>query len=913
MERSKRQRSNVTYTEPDEREFEVDSSSRRLPRKAAKGGKPSALDQLACIDRPVPGSPHLTYTVGYSEAGGTDADRVLREVEIDESAIMMTGQFAEGRRVVLSCRGAVVAAAIAESHQATHVLEIPILATSRAHRQEGHGSALFALVMELGAQLGLRIVVVSATSVSRRFWLAQGLHSMGHLDPVVSQALRALAQSGVRYGRFSDTTQMARSIPSVDAPGSLVAAALHKGNEKTPISRGVAPAKAAEMLGYEDMPPGSVSFTVDSANGTRTPICTDGIASKAVQVGYHKLQAFPVENSASAIGATGGGHTAQFLDLGEPGWAVRSLVPIGPGQVVMEITGELISESSYEARLDKRFSICLDSSSRLRGLPGSPTPAFLDLKKAGSLARLVRACTEAPNLEIVVLPVNAPPPGSAPQRSAPPTAPSATAIQALAHSVPPEPPVLAASAAPSAAAAPPAPPLPALTTVPAPPPPPLPPPAAPSAPFPVPSSVAQVANAAQMAPMMQMQMGQMMMGPTPQMGQIGPCMQVGQMGLSMQMGSTAQLGPLMRMSPCGPIGPSAHMAPASQITPAVTPAKGGTAAPFGSAMTSYPSNAFAHPAVAADGPSPVPSGPQAPSATQSMIGAYSATDASGDTSSAPAPSQPGDTGANASAPVASALDEPLASAHGLARATRSAASGASSAVTAAAPSVAAASQQTAPTSSDAPAPRRAYLVARHFIPANVELTWEPLNAPRRAGGRPSNAAAQAASAAVRSSNGTASGGGSSIASRGARCEVRQDDLGLRGAYFSATILSPLRHDGLVQVQYDSLYESVHKDILLTEWLKPEDWNAVRPFPPPPPDGFHKSLSPGDAVEVSHESGWWPATIKCARGSHHFEVSSNEYVALRRAYPSTQIRPRWRWAGVSVGGVGGGWHQLSGPP
>ena len=47
--------------------------------------------------------------------------------------------------------------------------------------------------------------------------------------------------------------------------------------------------------------------------------------------------------------------------------------------------------------------------------------------------------------------------------------------------------------------------------------------------------------------------------------------------------------------------------------------------------------------LAADGPSPVPSGPQAPSATQSMIGAYSATDASGDTSSAPAPSQPGDT------------------------------------------------------------------------------------------------------------------------------------------------------------------------------------------------------------------------------------------------------------------------------
>ena len=253
---------------------------------------------------------------------------------------------------------------------------------------------------------------------------------------------------------------------------------------------------------------------------------------------------------------------------------------------------------------------------------------------------------------------------------------------------------------------------------------------------------------------------------------------------------------------------------------------------------------------------------------------------------------------------------------------------ASAALATAAAAVAAATQsanncapmiETNPAPPGGPAPRRAYLVARHYIPAMVELTWEPLNAPKRGGvgGRPPASGQSAASAAsmrgsVNTSSSSGGGAGSGISSRGARCEVRQDGVGLRGAFFGATILSPLRHDGLVQVQYDSLYESVHKDILLTEWLKPEDWNAVRPLPPPPPDGFHKALTPGDAVEVQHESGWWPATIKAVRGSLHFDVSSDEYVALRRAYACTQVRPRWRWAGIAVGGVGGGWQLQTCP-
>ena len=197
----------------------------------------------------------------------------------------------------------------------------------------------------------------------------------------------------------------------------------------------------------------------------------------------------------------------------------------------------------------------------------------------------------------------------------------------------------------------------------------------------------------------------------------------------------------------------------------------------------------------------------------------------------------------------------------------------------------------------------------------VELTWEPLNSGRSRGGGRASLSGLAATASAptngsvaggRPAVGTTGNGEGGIGTKGARCEVRQEESGLRGAFFRATVLSPLRHDGLVQVQYDTLYESVHKDILLTEWITPLDRNAVRPLPPPAPDGFHKTLTAGDLVEAWHESGWWPVVIKAIR-VHHVEVASETFVALNRAYPMTQVRPRWQWAGVN----GGGWQLLTG--
>ena len=109
----------------------------------------------------------------------------------------------------------------------------------------------------------------------------------------------------------------------------------------------------------------------------------------------------------------------------------------------------------------------------------------------------------------------------------------------------------------------------------------------------------------------------------------------------------------------------------------------------------------------------------------------------------------------------------------------------------------------------------------------------------------------------------------------------------------------------------SIYESVHKDVLLTEWLRPRDADALRPPPPPPPDGFHATLRPGDAVEVYHESAWWPVEVRTVHGPHSFGVGSDAFAGLCRKVASTHVRPRWRFSGAAaVGMPSGGWVQLT---
>ena len=83
-----------------------------------------------------------------------EAERILREVEIDDDAINLRGQFQNCRRVLLSRGTRGLAAAVVELKAQEKVFEIPILASARNLRQQGFGSVLVALLFEMAAGAG---------------------------------------------------------------------------------------------------------------------------------------------------------------------------------------------------------------------------------------------------------------------------------------------------------------------------------------------------------------------------------------------------------------------------------------------------------------------------------------------------------------------------------------------------------------------------------------------------------------------------------------------------------------------------------------------------------------------------------------------------------------------------------------
>ena len=58
-----------------------------------------------------------------------------------------------------------MAAAVVEVHGDHAILEVPILAADRHSRQQGHGSLLVAILVELACRLRLRLLIVSSTQV----------------------------------------------------------------------------------------------------------------------------------------------------------------------------------------------------------------------------------------------------------------------------------------------------------------------------------------------------------------------------------------------------------------------------------------------------------------------------------------------------------------------------------------------------------------------------------------------------------------------------------------------------------------------------------------------------------------------------------------------------------------------------
>ena len=154
----------VTYREVEEHEVWVgpkdkddylDPSVRRSGRVTTKD---NALDALAVVMAEVEGFDELRYSIGGADTGGIEADKILKDVEDDESIIRLQAQFQNCRRIVLhdvagrGKSGRVLAAAVFEFHQnvidldgTRSVIEIPIFAASKNGRQQGHGSLLLSV------------------------------------------------------------------------------------------------------------------------------------------------------------------------------------------------------------------------------------------------------------------------------------------------------------------------------------------------------------------------------------------------------------------------------------------------------------------------------------------------------------------------------------------------------------------------------------------------------------------------------------------------------------------------------------------------------------------------------------------------------------------------------------------------
>ena len=80
--------------------------------------------------------------MGGADVGGIGAEKIMKDAfsVLDDNLVMLRAQYSAARRVVLFSADMPVAAAVVEVHadNAEHaILEVPILAASRAQRQQG--------------------------------------------------------------------------------------------------------------------------------------------------------------------------------------------------------------------------------------------------------------------------------------------------------------------------------------------------------------------------------------------------------------------------------------------------------------------------------------------------------------------------------------------------------------------------------------------------------------------------------------------------------------------------------------------------------------------------------------------------------------------------------------------------------
>ncbi|XP_058083139.1 protein AGENET DOMAIN (AGD)-CONTAINING P1-like isoform X2 [Magnolia sinica] len=102
-------------------------------------------------------------------------------------------------------------------------------------------------------------------------------------------------------------------------------------------------------------------------------------------------------------------------------------------------------------------------------------------------------------------------------------------------------------------------------------------------------------------------------------------------------------------------------------------------------------------------------------------------------------------------------------------------------------------------------------------------------------------------------------------SKGTEVEVRSEEPGFEGSWYTATVLRFRSTTGRVSVQYHSLMSEEDESKALTAVV---DIAHVRPLPPVEAVA---AFEPGDEVDAFYNDGWWDGTIKEAVGDSKYVV------------------------------------------
>ncbi|KAE8673865.1 Detected protein of unknown function [Hibiscus syriacus] len=134
--------------------------------------------------------------------------------------------------------------------------------------------------------------------------------------------------------------------------------------------------------------------------------------------------------------------------------------------------------------------------------------------------------------------------------------------------------------------------------------------------------------------------------------------------------------------------------------------------------------------------------------------------------------------------------------------------------------------------------------------------------------------------------------GELILSEGREVEVASDEEGLRGAWFTCTILKLLedKTKGKVLVQYKHLLEDDNQ----TPLTESVELSFIRPLPPELKIPGDQCFEINDVVDAFHLDGWWTGSVSEVIDNLKRYIVSFPDPPEKIEFSSSNLRPHWKW-------------------